>query len=83
MAGNSFSQNQGSGERGLAPACCLASSGGWTFPQTVWELLGPRTQGRRSAADAFWAQAVAAEGVLLLLSPLSQGGRGEGYGKKT
>lgn len=51
-------------------------------PQTVWELLGPRTQGHRSAADAFWAQAVAAEGVLLLLSPLSQGGRGEGYGKK-
>lgn len=59
-----------------------ASWGGCTFPPALWELLGPRARGRFRAGDAFWAQVVAAEGVLLLLSPLSQGGTGEGCGKK-
>lgn len=36
MAGNSSSQNQGSGERGLAPACCQASLGGCTFPPRLY-----------------------------------------------
>lgn len=72
----SYSQNRGSGERGLA------SWGGHTVPQAVSELLGPHAQGHLRAACAFWARVVAAEGALLLLLPLSRGGTGEGCGKK-
>lgn len=54
------------------------SLGGCAFRQGLSELLGPCGWGCLRVADAFWAQVIAAVGVLLLLSSLSQGGTGEG-----